>query len=97
MPGGESEPGESPELTVAREVREELGRVIRLNGRIGDAVQFFYAGTEQRWYEMKAAFFRGDFERESIGAGSDELHWLDARPDRDCFFHASHAWAVSQA
>src|SRR5215813_14206370 len=61
LPGGESEPGESPELTIAREVREELGRAIRLNGRLGDAVQFFYASGQRRWYEMKAAFFRGDF------------------------------------
>jgi len=71
LPGGESHPGEPPELTVAREVREEVGHVIRLAGRIGDAVQIFHAATEQRWYEMKAAFFR--------------------------FFHACHAWAVSQA
>jgi len=60
-------------------------------------VQFFYAGTEQRWYEMKAVFFRGDFEAEPIGVGSDELHWLDATRDGEPFFHACHAWAVSQA
>ncbi|HEY7540022.1 MAG TPA: hypothetical protein VIF11_07775 [Methylomirabilota bacterium] len=71
--------------------------MIRLAGRIGDAVQIFHAATEQRWYEMKAAFFRGDFGDEAIGVGSDELHWLDASRDRDRFFHACHAWAVSQA
>jgi 8-oxo-dGTP pyrophosphatase MutT (NUDIX family) len=97
LPGGEAHPGERPEATVAREVREELGRAVRLAGRIGDAVQFFYAGTEQRWYEMKAVFFRGDFAGEPLGTGTDELHWLDPERDRESFFHACHAWAASQA
>ena len=71
---------------MAREVPEELGRAVRITGRIGGAVQFFYA--EQRWYEMSVVFFRGHLEAEPIGVGSDE---------RQPFFHACHAWAVSQA
>ena len=47
LPGGAAEPDESPEATVGREVREELGRAVRLTGRIGEAVQRFYAGSEQ--------------------------------------------------
>ena len=82
---------------MAREVREELGRAVRVAGRIGDTVQVFYAGAEQRWYEMKAVFFRGEFKGEPVGAGSDELYWLDPVRERDAFFHACHAWAVSQA
>src|SRR5262249_39816047 len=50
LPGGESQRGELPETTTAREVREELGRTVRLTGRIGEAVQFFYAHTERCWY-----------------------------------------------
>jgi adenylate kinase family enzyme/8-oxo-dGTP pyrophosphatase MutT (NUDIX family) len=97
LPGGETPPGESPEATAAREVREELGRAVRLAGRIGDAVQFFYAGNEGRWYEMRAIFFRAEFEGEPLGIGSDELHWVDARLDGESFFHACHAWAACQA
>jgi len=96
LPGGAAEPGESPEATVGREVREELGRAVRLTGRIGEAVQRFYAGSEQRWYEMTAVFFRGELDGEPIGAGSDELYWLDPTSERDVFFHACHAWAASQ-
>jgi len=86
-----------PETTTAREVREELGRTVRLTGRIGEAVQFFYAHTERCWYEMTAVFFRGDFVGPDPGAGSDELHWLDAERNRELFFHACHAWAASHA
>ena len=97
LPGGESHPGEPPEATAAREVREELGRAVRLTGRIGEVVQFFYAHTEQCWYEMAAVFFRGTFEAAPLGAGSDELSWLDPAREADSLFHACHAWAVGQA
>ena len=73
------------------------GRAVRLTGRIGDAVQFFYAHTEQCWYEMAAVFFRGTFEGAPLGAGSDELSWLDPAREADSLFHACHAWAVGQA
>jgi len=96
LPGGAAKPDESPETTVGREVLEELGRAVRLTGRIGDAVQRFYAVSEQRWYEMTAVFFRGEFDGEPIGAGSDELYWLDPTRECDAFFHAGHAWAASQ-
>ena len=95
LPGGAAAPEESPEATVGREVREELGRAVRLTGRIGEAVQRFYAGSEQRWYEMTAVFFRGEFDGEPSDAGSDELYWLDPMRARDAFFHACHAWAAS--
>ena len=94
LPGGGTHLGETPEQTVARELREELGCTVRLIRRIGRATQFFYAGDERRWYEMMATFFLAEFGPESIGAG--ELHWLDAREHADRFLHACHAWAASQ-
>lgn len=96
LPGGGTQGGETPEQTVAREVSEELGRTVRLIRRIGRATQFFYAGDEQRWYEMTATFFLAEFGPESIGAGEHELHWLNPREHADRSFHACHAWAASQ-
>src|SRR5262245_44678624 len=77
LPGGGIEENESPEEAVVREVREELGRGLCRLGRIGQAIQFFYAGTEDRWYEMRAIFVRAAFERDRP-SGEYELHWLDA-------------------
>jgi ADP-ribose pyrophosphatase YjhB (NUDIX family) len=96
LPGGGSFPGEWPEDTVTREVREELGRAIRLVGRIGEAVQFFFAGDQERWYRMRAVFFQAEFEGEPVAAGEHELCWLDAHRDSALFFHACHAWAVAR-
>jgi 8-oxo-dGTP diphosphatase len=97
LPGGGSDPGETPEETVRREVREELGRQVRLLHQVGAAVQFFYAASEKCWYEMTAVFFRAEFEGEPLGAGEYELHWLDTARQGELFFHACHAWAASRA
>jgi len=86
LPGGGSLPGETPDDTVRREVGEELGRVIRLVRRIGEAVQYFHAG-EEGWYRMTAVFFLADLDGDARHAGEHELHWLDPRRDGEQFFH----------
>ena len=96
LPGGEIEENESPEQAVVREVREELGRTLHTLGRVGEAVQFFYAGNEDRWYEMRAIFIRATFGNERTGDGERELHWFDVHRHAELFFHACHAWAATR-
>src|SRR5205085_2738055 len=42
LPGGGSLKEETAEETILREVREELGRTVRLIQEIGQAIQYFY-------------------------------------------------------
>src|SRR3954447_135668 len=65
LPGGGSLPGEAPEDTVQREVREELGRGARLLGKLGEAVQYFPADGKQ--FKMHAVFFTAEFTDEPSG------------------------------
>ena len=88
--------GETPEQTVAREVREEVGREVQLLGRLGDAIQFFYAHDEGAWYEMTATFLGADFVGDLREPAERELRWIDANLG-DLFFHACHAWAAALA
>jgi CheY-like chemotaxis protein/ADP-ribose pyrophosphatase YjhB (NUDIX family) len=97
LPGGGILPGEGPEDAVKREVREELGRAVRLTGRVGEAVQYFDSPADGCWYEMMAYFFAAEFDGEPQGAGEEEPCWLDPDRESGSFFHASHAWAVSRA
>jgi 8-oxo-dGTP pyrophosphatase MutT (NUDIX family) len=92
LPGGGSHLGESAEDTIIREVEEELGRTARLVSRIGEAIQFFYAGDEDRWYRMTATFFQAVLEG-PVCPAEYELHWLDPQ-QAHLFFPACHAWAV---
>ena len=97
LPGGGACPGEAPEDAVVREVREELGRGVRLTGKVGEAVQYFHSSADECWYEMTAVFFLAEFEGEPRGAGEHELCWLNPCRASELFFHACHAWAVTQA
>lgn len=97
LPGGGMAADETPEEAVAREVREELGRGIRVQGPIVEALQYFYASDEDRWYEMRASFLQGVFDESPACAGEFELHWMDPREDAQSFFHECHAWAASRA
>jgi 8-oxo-dGTP pyrophosphatase MutT (NUDIX family) len=57
LPGGGSLPGETPEETVVREVREELARSVRLVSKIGEATQFFYAADDNCHYKNARRVF----------------------------------------
>lgn len=98
LPGGGSLAGEAPEQTVAREVREELSRGVRLTGRLGEVVQYFYSDADARHYKMLATFFTGEFTDDARGgAGEHELRWLPSDDAGRAFFHECHAWAVARA
>jgi 8-oxo-dGTP pyrophosphatase MutT (NUDIX family) len=96
LPGGGALPGETPEETVVREVREEFGRALRLVGKIGEAVQYFFAAAEGRYYAMRAVFFRAELAEGAFGPAECEMIWLDVNHPEPLFFHACHDWAVRQ-
>jgi 8-oxo-dGTP diphosphatase len=95
LPGGGSLPGEAPEDTVRREVREEVGRVAQILSRLGDAIQYFTA--EGKEFKMRAAFFVAEFTEEPPSQGEHELHWLSIAEIHGAFFHPCHESAIHQA
>lgn len=94
LPGGGSLPGETPEETVVREVREELARSVRLIRRIGEATQYFFAADDDCHYQLLAVFFLAEFPDEPDGQGEHEFFWLPLAEAEAAFFHESHAWAA---
>jgi 8-oxo-dGTP pyrophosphatase MutT (NUDIX family) len=96
FPGGGSQPGETSQETLVREVREELARNVRLVSKIGEAIQFFFAASDDRHYKMLAVFFLAEFPDEPSGLGEHELLWLPLAEAVRAFFHECHAWAAGQ-
>lgn len=97
LPGGGCESNEAPEETITREVREELARGVRLTHRLGEALQYFYAPSDDMHYRMHAVFFTGEFTELSDTVAEHELEWLPLRDVERACFHACHAWAIHQA
>ena len=97
LPGGGSLPAEATEMTIAREVREELGREVRGLQMVGEAIQYFYSGDDDRHYEMLAVFFVGEFtDRLAHEVGEHSLDWLPIEEASVVCFHERHAWAIRQ-
>jgi 8-oxo-dGTP diphosphatase len=98
LPGGGAWVGETPEETIAREVREELGCSVYLTRKLGEATQYFYAAIDGRHYKMHAMFFIGEFADElRAGGGEHKLCWLSVAEAAQVCFHACHAWAAREA
>jgi 8-oxo-dGTP pyrophosphatase MutT (NUDIX family) len=100
LPGGGTLTEETPEHTVLREIREELGREGRITCRLGKAVQFFFAVNDDIYYRMQATFFVVELVGESNNSGTlgeEQLCWLLPRDVQEKLFHSCHSWAVEQA
>jgi 8-oxo-dGTP diphosphatase len=97
LPGGGSEADESPEETALRELREELAWEVRLIHSLGDAIQYFYAASDDCHYRMLATFFVAELTRRLPGSGEYVVQWLPRDQVDGGFFHQCHEWAVGQA
>ncbi|MHB8055034.1 MAG: (deoxy)nucleoside triphosphate pyrophosphohydrolase [Candidatus Aminicenantales bacterium] len=85
FPGGKTEPGESPEQGLCREIREELDLEIEIGGRIGsfsygdppDGIELtaFFA-----WPRPKAPGFTLKEHAEARWVSPDELDGFDFAP-----------------
>lgn len=90
LPGGGTEDNESPEETVHREVREELGCTVRIIAKIGEAIQYFFADEQN--YEMFATFFLAEVIEQNICTAECEWVYLKQGEMAGKFFHDSHEW-----
>jgi 8-oxo-dGTP diphosphatase len=97
LPGGECEEGETPELTLKREAREELGVQLRIIESLGEAVQYFYSSDAGRHFKTHASFFRGEFGGPSGEKGKYEVSWIPLDEIEKKFFHEFQIWAVRKA
>jgi 8-oxo-dGTP diphosphatase len=93
LPGGGIEAGESPEQALVREVEEECAQRLHIAKKMGEALQYFYAPSEDTYFAMHAIFYGGVFLGQIPGQAEYPVVWVfpDAKAQ---FFHASHVWAA---
>jgi 8-oxo-dGTP pyrophosphatase MutT (NUDIX family) len=71
LPKGHVDPGETPEQTAAREVREETGVDAELVEKLGE-VRYFYQRSGKRIFK-RVAFFLFDYRGGSLDEHDDEV------------------------
>ena len=93
LPGGGIEAGESPEHALVREVEEECAQRLQITEKIGEALQYFYAPSDDKYFAMHAIFYAGTFLGQTPGQAEHPVVWV-LPDDTAPFFHASHVWAA---
>ncbi len=97
--GGGIENDETPEEALHREVIEEVGMSIRIDQKIGVAVQYLYV-PEVDLHICKKGYFYKVTLLEQVSETSEENHellWLDEEEVLEKLFHESHRWAIEQS
>ena len=91
LPGGRSEPNETVEQTVRREVKEETGLIVEIVRKVGDYhEQGIQDGVEYDYYP--ACFLvkpvGGEVDKQESEISEIKLFNLDSLPDIMAFVHA---------
>lgn len=96
LPGGGTEEGETPEETLAREVREECGFAITAGKRLCEASE--YRDTPGHEYAIrKDCVFFAATVTSAGGAATEADHtllWLQPQEAETRLAHGSQQWAV---
>lgn len=97
--GGGIEGDETPEEALHREVYEEIGMSMRIDGKIGVAMQHIYVPEADVYISKEGHFYRVtllDLVSESSET-THELLWLTQEEALEKIFHESHKWAIKNA
>ena len=97
LPGGGGLDRESPQETLAREVAEELGRLVDDVRPLAEAEQYFHSHNDRVWYRMHATLFTARLVGEPFEPREFETEWLPPRRSSKRFFYECHEWAVALA
>jgi L-amino acid N-acyltransferase YncA/8-oxo-dGTP pyrophosphatase MutT (NUDIX family) len=96
LPGGGTDPDETADAAVVREVEEECALIIHVNGTLGDAVQFVYSQRHHAYFEKRSHFVTGLVLASTVRAPEHKTRWLGSTDAISAVSYESHAWAIKR-
>ncbi len=98
LPGGGQRHGETPEMTLQREIIEECGYQVKIGREIGKAVEYISVESEAKYYQIEAAFFEAQFGEKLTTSRELDHHlvWLNISDASSRLSSQGQAWAVRQ-
>jgi 8-oxo-dGTP diphosphatase len=96
LPGGGTDPGETPCDTVIRETLEECGLAVRIGSWTTAAVQFAWSEAEQTFFEKRCTFVDAFVLRRDASRleANHEVLWEDLDRAAETLTHEAHVWAL---
>lgn len=97
--GGGIEGDETPEEALHREVAEEIGMHIRIDKKIGTAMQHIYVEEADVYVSKEGHFYKATLldQASENSEVNHELMWFNKEDALEKIFHQSHRWAIEQA
>ena len=96
--GGGIDDGESPEQTVVREAREEVGLTLGVGAWRRRAVETIWSPRELKQFEKRSVFVDATIAGPSVAPIETDhfLRWLDPGEAMNRLWHESHRWAIGE-
>lgn len=96
--GGGIDEGESPEDALVREAREEIGAIVTIKQKIGDADDYVFGKRENAWVRKQCTFYEGVVEAiQYVPQEQDHLlGWYLPHEARPIARQQSFLWAIDQ-
>lgn len=96
--GGGIDDGESPEQTIVRETREEVGLTLAAGGWRRWAVETIWSPRELKQFEKRCTFTDATVAGAPVAPVETDhtLRWLDAGEAMRRLWHESHRWAIGE-
>ena len=95
LTGGGIEDGENEKETLRREAAEEIGFLIEIGEKIGEAIEYFFSKAEKKYVAKECHFYRVSLVKEAEEKGKHELVWI-TKDEIGKMHHECYKWMVEK-